>query len=97
MYRLDSKYVPPDRKTIRERKKEEYSEKISQIKNLLKYVSKVNLTCGIWTSLVLDPYLGITAHYIDASGTMRSHILDVSLFPHRHDSISITDALKNLI
>ncbi len=52
----------------------------------------INLTYDVWTSL--DPYLGITANYIDASWIFRSHILDVSIFPHPHDNESIIVALK---
>jgi hypothetical protein len=46
--------------------------------------------------LVLDRYLGITAHYKDASWIFRSHILDVSVFPHPHDNESIIVALKEV-
>ncbi len=95
MYLLDPRYVPPDRKTIRERIEVEYQSAFEKIKNILKNIS-VNLTCDIWTSLVLDPYLGITAHYIDANWIYRSHILDVSLFPHPHDNQSIIVALKEV-
>ena len=62
----------------------------------VKNISKINLTCDIWTSLLVDPYLGITAHYVDADWIMRGHILDVSLFPHPHDSLSIVKELKNV-
>ena len=95
VYLLDPRYVPPDRKTIRERIEAEYKSAFEKIKNILNNVS-VNLTCDIWTSLVLDPNLGITAHYIDANWIYRSHILDVSLFPHPHDNQSILAALKEV-
>ena len=95
VYLLDPRYVPPDRKTIRERIEVEYQSAFETIKKILKNVS-VNLTCDIWTSLVLDPYLGITAHYIDVNWIYRSHILDVSLFPHPHDNQSIIAALNEV-
>ena len=44
----------------------------------------------------MDPYLGITAHYVDYDWVMRSHILDVSLFPHPHDSANIKIAIKTI-
>ena len=46
---------------------------------------------------MLDPYLGIMAHYEDANWIYRSHILDVSLFPHPHDNQSIIAALTEVI
>jgi hypothetical protein len=95
VYLLDPRYVPPDRKTIRERIEVEYQCTFEKIKKILKNVS-INLTCDVWTSLVLDPYLGITAHYIDASWIFRSHILDVSVFPNPHDNESIIVALKEV-
>ena len=95
MYILDRRYVPPDRQTIRERIEVAYQSAFEKIQNILKNVS-VNVTCDIWTSVILDPYLGITAHYIDANWIYRSHILDVSLFPHPHDNQSITAALKEV-
>ena len=93
---LDPRFVPPYRKTIRHRIKVEYETAFLKIKEVLKNVS-VNLTCDIWTSLLLDPYLGITAHYVDANWIYRSHILDVSLFPHPHDNQSIIVALTEVI
>jgi hypothetical protein len=96
MYCLDPRYVPPDRKTIRQRIEEKYQITFNKIKYIIKNVSKVNLTCDIWSSLVLDPFLGITAHYVDSDWIMRSHILDVSLFPHPHDNLSIIRAIKDV-
>jgi hypothetical protein len=96
VYLLDPRYVPPDRKTIRHRMEVEYEISFLKVKEVLKNVS-VNLTCDIWTSLLLDPYLGITAHYVDANWIYRSHILDVSLFPHPHDNQSLVVALKEVI
>jgi len=51
--------VPPDRKTIRNRIGEEYKDRFLEIKNIMKIASKINLTCDIWTSIVIDPYLGM--------------------------------------
>ena len=96
VYFLDPRYVPPDRKTIKHRIEIEYETAFLKTKEVLKNVS-VNLTCDIWTSLLLDPYLGITAHYVDANWIYRSHILDVSLFPHPHDNQSIIAALTEVI
>ncbi len=95
VYLLDPRYVPPDRKTIRERIEVENQCTFEKIKKILKNVS-INLTCDVWTSLVLDPYLGITAHYINADWIFRSHILDVSVFPHPSDNESIIVAFKEV-
>ena len=38
----------------------------------------------------------LTAHYADSDKVMRTHILDVSLFPHPRDSVSIQIAMKNV-
>jgi hypothetical protein len=58
VYLLDPRYVPADRKTIKERIEVEYQCIFEKIKKILKNVS-INLTCDVWTSLVLNPYLGI--------------------------------------
>ena len=92
VYFLDPRYVPPDRKTIKHRIEVEYETAFLKIKEVLKNVS-VNLTCDIWTSLLLDPYLRITAH----NWIYRSNILDVSLFPHPRDNQSIIAALTEVI
>jgi hypothetical protein len=82
---------------IRHRIEVEYEILFLKVKEVLKNVS-INLTCDIWTSLLLDPYLGVvTAHYVDAKWIYRSQILDVSLFPHPHDNQSIVVALKEVI
>ena len=94
LYCLDPRYVPPDRKTVRDRIQKKYEEDFIKIKELLDTVSKVNLITDIWTSIVTDPYLGVTAHYVTPKWIMRSHMLDISLFPHPHDSLSIVNALK---
>ena len=96
LYCLDPRYVPPDRKTIRDRIKIEYQANFNKVKDVLQAVSKVNLGSDVWTSIVTDPYLGVTAHYVDQDWVMRSHILDVSLFPHPHDSLSIASTLKEV-
>jgi hypothetical protein len=93
---LDPRYVPPDRKTVRDRIEKKYEADHIKIKEALDSVSKVNLTTDVWTSIVTDPYLGVTVHYVDPQWIMRSHILDVSLFPHPHDSLSIVSALKEV-
>ena len=79
LYCLDPRYVPPVRKTIGDRILKKYEEDF-KIKEVMDTVSKVNLTNDIWTSIVTDPYLGVTSHYGDPKWIMRSHMLDVPLF-----------------
>ena len=64
-------------------------------------ISNINLKTDVWTSVALDPYLGITCHTVTSDWQMVSFLLHINHFPHPHDHISIKNEFeevkKNLI
>ena len=57
---------------------------------------KVSLTTDIWTSRSMDSYLSLTAHWVDASWTARTAILDLSHLPNTHSGDAIYDRFTHL-
>lgn len=97
LYALDPRYVLPNRETVKFNLKEEYKSKHAIVKNMLSECPKINLTTDIWTSIAMDPYLGITCHTVAPNGKMFSFLLYISHFPHPHDGILIKKEFEEVI
>ena len=96
VYCLNKNYVPPNRDTIKHRVKEQYKVKKEEIKKLLKTSKKVNLTSDIWSSITMEPYISLTAHFVTDNWKMINILLDISYFPHPHDGPSISEQLTEV-
>ncbi|KAI9910004.1 hypothetical protein PsorP6_010783 [Peronosclerospora sorghi] len=51
----------------------------------------------IWTASNGDPYLGVTAHWIDNNWDLKKIVLDVSGIPNPHDAYNMFIILKQLL
>ena len=66
------------------------------VKQLQDEATGIALTTDIWTSTVVETYITVTAHYLDPSWTMKSYVLETSVFPERHTGIEIPRKLKEI-
>ncbi|RNA21346.1 zinc finger BED domain-containing 1-like [Brachionus plicatilis] len=87
IFSLNPRFVLPDRKSVREMIKRKYDKKKNELKDILAInISKINLTCHIWTSLSKHPYIAVTCHFISNDWRLNEYLLDIIYFPHPHDA-----------
>ena len=96
VYHLDKRYIVPNRDTIKCRIKNEFFVKQVKLKEMLKSANKVSLTCDLWTSCAMEPYLGITCHFVNSENEMVSTLLNVSYFPHPHEAQCIQSEIEEV-
>ena len=61
--------------------------------NELAKASSVALTTDMWTSITMDAYMTVTAHYVSKHREMVSCVLETSHFPERHTGQNIAEKL----
>ena len=95
---LESRYVVPDPKTIKQLALEKYDKMKSIVVELVKNCDSLkSWTTDGWSSSSLDPYLIMTAHFIDKEFKYYNIVFDFAVFPHPHDQISISEMLYEVI
>lgn len=57
----------------------------------------VSLTTDLWTSCTMDPYITITAHYINELWELKSRVLCTTIMPGRHTAVNIAQMLSETI
>jgi hypothetical protein len=78
-------FIIPSAKTVRHDAMEMYAEEADRVRDQLRNAgSKISLTLDCWTSPHTRGYLGVTAHYIDASWVLHSLVLDFAHLPSLH-------------
>ena len=61
-----------------------------------KEAQSVALTTDIWTSVAVEAYMTVTAHYIDPNWVMQAFVFETFAFPERHTGVTIGEKLKEL-
>ncbi|XP_077972201.1 E3 SUMO-protein ligase ZBED1-like [Styela clava] len=90
-------YSLPSRRTITRRVEEEYCEKKMELKRLLENIKHMSLTFDAWTSVKMEAYLGITAHYVDAKFNLCSCVLSVKPLDDRHTAKNICEWVEEVL
>ena len=91
---LEPKYIVPDSKTLKQMILDTYKTLKPKVENLLKTSdSAKSWTTDGWSSKTLDPYLILTAHFINKDFKYNSLTFDFAVFPHPHDHINMADKL----
>lgn len=95
---FDPKMSVPCRQTITQRVMSIYDQKKLQIRDVIDRVEgKVNITTDLWTSMSMQPFLGVTVHFVDGEWRARSLVLAMEPFkaPHNRNRVHemITHAL----
>jgi len=72
-----------------------YATKSALLKSQLESVQHIAITTDLWTSIAHHAYMGVTGHYIDEAGTLKSTLLDcVELPAYEHTAADIASALQ---
>ena len=91
---LDPKYIVPDSHSIRFYVKQKYDSVKPEIIKILKTSESMkSLTSDGWSSNQLDPFLALTAHFIDKNFNYWNVLLDQPEFPHSHDHNHISSEI----
>ncbi|XP_077972609.1 E3 SUMO-protein ligase ZBED1-like [Styela clava] len=90
-------YSLPSRRTITRRVEEEYCEKKMELKRVLENIKHMSLTFDAWTSVKMEAYLGITAHYVDAKFNLCSCVLSVKPLDDRHTAKNICEWVEEVL
>ncbi|XP_022073035.2 E3 SUMO-protein ligase ZBED1-like [Acanthochromis polyacanthus] len=95
---LDAKYVVPSRKYFADVALPHlYNTTRQKIRNKLEEVAFYSATTDMWSSRTMQPYMSLTAHYINDSWTMRSICLQTAYFPDDHTGEIIAHGLKDAL
>ncbi|XP_039544447.1 E3 SUMO-protein ligase ZBED1-like isoform X2 [Pimephales promelas] len=95
---LDPRYTLPGRKYFSETALPKLYESCRQ--TLAHEVQKVlhfATTTDLWTSRTSEPYLSLTAHFIDETWQLQSYCLQTSYFPDDHTGDIIAQGLKDAL
>ncbi|KAK1172120.1 zinc finger BED domain-containing protein DAYSLEEPER-like [Acipenser oxyrinchus oxyrinchus] len=89
-------YTIPSRTSLWKQIQCEYDNVKSQLAAELKTQS-VSLTTDLWTSVTMDAYITVTAHYITESWQLKSKILQTAIMSERHTAVNISERMNNIV
>ncbi|KAL5565779.1 hypothetical protein UlMin_028943 [Ulmus minor] len=58
---------------------------------------KISITSDLWSSLISDGYMSLTAHFIDKNWKLQKRVLNFSYLPPPHTSIVLSDVISSLL
>ncbi|KAG2689215.1 hypothetical protein I3760_09G129800 [Carya illinoinensis] len=58
---------------------------------------RICLTSDLWTSLSIDGYMCITAHFLDKKWDLKKRVLNFSFMPPPHNDIFLSEKIYNLL
>lgn len=71
-------------------------------KERLKYMlqscpGRISLTSDLWSSMISDGYLSLTAHFLDKDWILQKRVLNYSIMPPPHTAVNLTDKIYSLL
>lgn len=95
---LDPKVTVPSRKKLSTVLIPELYESTRQVVAQQLYAATdVAITFDLWTSRATDQYIGVTAHFLDASFHLRSFVLESTELPPPHTSEAIAERVLDIM
>jgi len=92
--RLNPRYQIPGRKALRADIFRLFETVKATVKEILEDIpGAIGLTADLWTSVTMESYCGITAHFLDRDWRLQHLVLDVLPMPYPHTGEAIKDAL----
>lgn len=94
---LNPRYIMPGRKYFSNTAVPKlYLEAVEKLKGILPKSGNehLSITCDCWTSLAGQPYLAITAHFIDSDWNLYSVCLNCCYFDENHTAENIQNMVK---
>ncbi|KAL5556060.1 hypothetical protein UlMin_038296 [Ulmus minor] len=58
---------------------------------------RISITSDLWSSLISDGYMSLTAHFIDKNWKLQKRVLNFSYLPPPHTGIALSDAISSLL
>jgi len=101
--RATYQYLHPEitlvtRNTLKADVQKMYSREKARIKSMLELSpGRICLTSDLWTSIVTDGYLSLTAHFIDKDWVLQKRILNFCFMPSPHTGIALSEKLYALL
>jgi len=101
--RATYQYLHPEialvtRNTLKADVQKMYSREKARIRSMLELSpGRICLTSDLWTSIVTDGYLSLTAHFIDKDWVLQKRILNFCFMPSPHTSIALSEKLYALL
>lgn len=74
-----------------------YSAAVSSLKQELKSIRYVSLTTDGWSSTCRDPYLSLTAHFINSDWTLQTKCLHTMYCPDSHTGENIANFVRSAV
>ena len=94
LFALNSGYVLPDPKTVKQRILEKFNTLQPKIENLLMESDSLkSWTTDGWSATSTEPYLIVTSSFIDKEFKYFNITYDFSPFPHPHDHVNMSEKL----
>ncbi|KAL5581789.1 hypothetical protein UlMin_014231 [Ulmus minor] len=70
----------------------------ARVKSLLHAApGRISKTSDLWSSLISDGYMSLTAHFIDKNWKLQKRVLNFSYLPPPHTGIALSDAISSLL
>ncbi|XP_050386220.1 zinc finger BED domain-containing protein DAYSLEEPER-like [Argentina anserina] len=88
----------PSRNTVKAHVLKTYDSEKVKLKNLLSSAKgRISLTADLWTSVVIDGYLTITAHFVNSEWRLEKRIINFCHMPPPHNGVALVDKVFTLI
>lgn len=95
---LEPSYVIPSRPTFSESlMPAKYEEKCGKLKDLLRITEHIMISTDSWTSVNMESYTAITAHFIINDWHFQAGLLSCFSYNDRHTAENIARELKRVI
>lgn len=96
--RLNPLYQIPSRRSLKMEVFRLFDLAKESIKSILhETAGAISLTVDLWTSLTMDSYCGVTAHFMSDEWQLKHLVLDVRPMPYPHTGEAIKDILMEII
>ena len=96
--KLDERYQVPSRKYFSKTAiLALYADTRGKISESLKNVEYFSITTDMWSSNTMQPYLGVTAHFIDKNWQLQSYCLQTTFVPENHTADNLVMVLQSVL
>jgi len=92
----NNRLLPIGRDTIDNSIRDNAARGRENLKNILKEVESVCITCDPWTSNANDPYLGVTVHWFGEDDQLHEHLLEFQIQPFPHTAENLREAMYSI-
>lgn len=58
---------------------------------------RISLTSDCWSSVTMDGYISLTAHFIDKDWSLQKRVLNFSFLPPPHSGVALCDKIVSLL